>query len=236
MKRIMMIFLTGFILLLSGCMNAESPQDEVASVYGNIYYDSDTMSFTNTSEIDIFYKKGDTYFDFVYTHDRLMDTTLTSEEKLAYQHLFIITDQIVNNSNIDYAELMTLSSSEFKTACDNLSIEIGLDDIVVFNSLKQLVETIGNLPGSSSVKLVKLTYLELRLDITLTEDEKESLELLQELYNELYERTYQYYDIEANSLEDLLVKLEVELDFVPDAETLAKLETAYDLITGFNID
>ena len=231
MKRLMMILFTGFILLLSGCMKADDEDILEPSIYDYLYYDFDSLSLTNTSESDILYLKQDTYFDFNYIYNELTSSNLTTSEQLVYQDLFTVTDQIADEANIEYEEIINLSSSEFRDTCDNLSIEIGLDEIVSFNSLKELIQDLETLSDSRLSRIPKLNYIELRLDITLTNEEKDSLEFLQEIYNDLYEHTYNSYDFKEETIDSLLLLFKEELNYEPNETALADIEIAYDIIS-----
>lgn len=228
MKKIMSIILIGFILVLSGCMDEDTvPEEDYVTIYHKLNYDYGSMSFTNTSKADIFYLTGYQYFDFEYTYNQLMEEELTTEEQLAYKDLFILLETMEDSLNVTIADILSDSSSDFKDAADSLGLEIGFGDIILFNSLK---EVMSELKDSGYARVSKFIYLELQLDITLTSEEESSLEYLQELYTLAYERNYELLDLHELSLDDLILELSDTLNNEFTELELNKIEIAYDLM------
>ena len=231
MRKIILFILFGIFLILSGCSSKDIDTTNIdISLQDNIYYEFDSMSFTNTSEADILYLISDQYLDFKYVYYAISGKVLSSEEELAYQDLFIITKSLESDSNISLSTLLSYSSSEFNDAAEDISIILSLQDIVLFNSLKIIMSDLEELTQANSYNLSRIGYIEYRLGINLTDLEILSLELLQEQFSELYLNTYEFFNIRENTFEDLLVRLNTDLNYVPSESDSTKLETAYSLI------
>lgn len=230
MKKIKHIVLITVIILLSGCMSDMEPYEEHESIYDNLIYDFEEMTFTNTSDSDILKSTGDSYLDFKYVYNILMDKDLTAEEKIAYKQLFTITDQIVKDTDIVYSTVFNFSSSEFNEISNGLSITLSLENIVAFNSLKTLILDLEEMSNTNNFAIAKLDYIEKRLDITLSDDEESGLALLQEQYSELRYNTIYSHDFEPDTFDDLITRFNDSLNYTPTENDLDRLEDAYNMI------
>ena len=232
MKKLIGLFLVAILVLLSGCSASDDVIDEpTAVIHENLYYSLGSMSYTNTPDYDILYQVDDTYEDFVILHEKIMNTDLTQGEKTAYEQVLDIIDQVEKLSPFSYSQIIDFSSKEFNDLCESKSIILSLVDVVTFNALKELFSEMRIVLNTKSSSIAKLSYIEIRLDVTLSTEEIESLDLLQNRYSELFSYDSNYsFDFKTKSLEDLLLDFESNIEYIPSDNELLELEIAYDIL------
>lgn len=231
MKKIIMIVLIGLILILSSCSSMDIDEhNDYQTVQDLVSYNYGSMSFNNTSESNILYGLNDHYLDFKYTYNTLSNTELTLEEETAYQSLFVITERIEDELSIPLPVLLTKTSSEFNGYATRINVVLRIDDIVLFNTLKTVNIELKELSITTQVKITTIVYIELKLDISLTDSEIESLDLLQQKINELHQSSNDNFNISENLLDDLLALFVNYIEYVPTESELIELAVAYDLV------
>ena len=232
MKKLIGLLLVGILVLLSGCAASEDITNEPSAViYENLYYSWSSMSYTNTPDYDIFYQVEDSYEDFIILHEKIMEDDLTSKEKVAYKQVFDIIDQAEELSTYNYSQIIDFSSKEFNDLCETKSITLTLVDVVTFNDIKELISEIKTALNTKSSSISKLSYIEKRLDITLSSDETQALVLLQDKYSELFHySSYDSFNFKTKALEDLLLDFENNISYTPSDNELIELEIAYDIL------
>ena len=92
-----------------------------------------------------------------------------------------LLDQMSREANVSLKTLMSFSSAEFLQVATANQITLSIDDIVGFNDLKAVIDTL-----SGSIGIPKAKLIEDRLGLELTSEEEQGLALLQEYYNSLY--------------------------------------------------
>ncbi len=232
MKKLTGLILVGILVLLSGCgSNEDIINEPTAVIYENLYYGWSGMSYSNTPNYDILYQIDDTYLDFIILYEKIMETDLTQEEKIAYEQVLDIVDQLEADSLYRHSQIIDLSSKEFNDLCEDNSITVTLVDIVTFNMLKELISEMKIALNSQSSSIAKLSYIEIKLEITLSNEDKEALDLLQNRYSDLFIDNPNYsFDFKTKTLEDLLLDFESNIGYIPTDDELIELETAYDIL------
>ncbi len=230
MKKLLLLIVIGLVFLMSGCMAEMEPEVETVEIYDSISYRSSGMSYTNTLESDILYLAQDTYFDFALLYDEVMDVSLSVNEQVAYEQLLGVIDELNENTRLSYPEILNLSSGNFNIQCKDNSIPITLEDIVSFNSFKSLFEEVKTTYNTSPSSISKISYIEMRLDISLTNEEINALDKLQTLYFELYQHTHHPFDFGNRDLTELIILFESDIPYVPSESEIIQLEIAYDII------
>ncbi|MFK5882949.1 MAG: hypothetical protein QM489_01265 [Candidatus Izemoplasma sp.] len=231
MKKLLLSFMVGIIVVLSSCSADMDGIDDEPSIYGFLKYDFNSMTYTNTPDTDILYQVDNTYNDFIIVLDRELSTPLTQVEKEAFMSLFNIIDQLVESTNLKQSDVLELSSSDFNTQLTNNSITLSVADLITFNSYKLIIEELKTAVNQNDIHISKFDYIEETLEIHLNNDETDALDLLQSRYEELFNTTYQPFDFKNSSLNDLLVAFDEDLDYTPTDGELIRLEIAYDLLT-----
>ena len=232
MKKLLLISLVTLMILLNACgQSSDEPITDYDSVYGYLEYDWYTMSYTDTPYL-ITNNSSTLIDDFIILHDlTLSEEELSLSAITAYTNVFVMLEALHNSSNMNYSLLLNYSSSEIKDKCDKYSIDLTITDIVSFNSLTQLIDEIKASQYSSSILI--LDYIEYRLDVELSNEEIESLALLQYFYYDLMRQT-QDFEIKDTLLEDFLLEILNVNGIELEAEDLIKIDDAYDLILALH--
>ena len=226
-KLILTIMLIGVLFVYAGC-SAMDKHSEPISLYDNLTFDFNHMTYTETSPADLLFRVGDPFADFVMLYQKELQTTFTPGELVIYQRLFSIIESSLDTHML-FSSVLSLSSSEFTERLKEKDITYTLDDIVSFNNLKTILEQIKNLNTSSTYVISKITYIENRLAIQLSQSDLDDLEVLQDYYQELfdpYSSWYQHYE----SFDDIIEGLQEKDIYFSEDERLA-MQRAYTLIT-----
>ncbi len=181
MKKLWMLTISVvLILLLFGCAMEENPQfDE--SVYGQLTYDFDTMTFANTSFDDIFYEVGNPWDDFIIMYKTYYGTSIDPVEIIAYEALFTKLMDLSIASSVTVGAITHYSSEQLNTILEGYAIDLSLTDVIMFNSLKTILDDLRT-QEDLDIVISKINYLQSRLAINLTNDQIEHLALLQDYY------------------------------------------------------
>jgi len=224
--RLMILMLFSMFLLIGCAMEESIIQD--ADIYGYLSYDWNSMTFSNLSSEDIMNQVGNPYDDFVILHQEIIGQSFTPAEEDAYQSLFSIMVELSTLKHISTGMVLTYSSADFRYETDLYSIQLTLDDIVIFNALKSIAEEIKVKMSDSVFYLSKIDYIEMRLSVSLDRNDIEALDLLQQNYIELvtYDPSVQIHNL---TFEGLMVEFE-QIGFVPSIEVRTQIETAYQII------
>ena len=227
MKKLsLLLSMLMMMFLFIGCAMEENIPQE-ASIYGSLNYDWDSMTFTKISQEDILNHVGNPFDDFVILHEKVTGEALTVAELEGYEGLFSILDQLSESSNATLSTILAYSSLEFRSSLDIYSIQLTLNDIVLFNMLQSLVEDIkAEIDGV--YYLSKINYIEKRLSIDLSEDDIDGLDYLQDYYSELVEFNPSV-QITLLTFEELMGEFE-NMGYIPTAEVRTKLESAHQII------
>jgi hypothetical protein len=229
MKKILftLLLVTVTTLLYSCASNDYFPNENEPSIYDDLTYDFETLTFTNTTAFDILYHVGNPSEDFIILHQELLNKTLTDTQKSVYQHLLINLEDLSKSTQQSLSTILKYSSSELNVALEQADITVTLDDIVAFNELKSFLDEI-KLSSNQTLSISKTTYIELRLTLDLNQEDLNNLDFLQKQYIELidYEPTFL---IKENSFDDMILILENIANIYSDDEILS-LEHAFQII------
>jgi len=228
MKKIIsiLILITG-LFLLHGCAS-ESPWTEEVSIYADLYFDFDSMTYTQTESNDILYRTGNSFDDFFILYLETGHEAFTIQEMIAYENLFKLLIEATDNNSLTVGTLLTYSSSELRDLFELKDIETTLDDIVAFNNIKQIVEDLKTTLTSEYLTIQKVTYIEQRLDQSLDSQTIEDLETLQLTFIELFDIDNSK-PFKAYTLEELLQSFE-NYGFNLEQSTIDQITRAYPLI------
>lgn len=227
-KLIFITMLFTMIFLLIGC-SAEQVDPSEISIYEDLRFDWNSMTFTNTDQRDIFYQVGNPYDDFTILHQEVTGEAFTVSEMNAYNDLFTTMVELSQSSIVDIGVIVTYTSAELKNELENHSMTLTLNHIVTFNSLKDLIEDLKALMNHETYYLSKIEYMEIRLSEVILEDDYHGLEALQDFNTILldYDSTIKIYEL---SFDDLLTAYE-NIGITPLEEMIPLLERGHQLIT-----
>lgn len=226
-KIISILILITSLFLFYGCA-AESPWTEGVTIYSDLYFDFDSMTYTQTESNDMLYRTGNPFDDFIILYLKTGHEAFSTQEMIAYENLFLLLIEATQNNSLSVGTLLTYSSSELRDLFELKDIEITLDDIVAFNNIKQIVEDLKSTLASTDLIIPKITYIEERLDISLDDTMIEALDTTQYTFNELFDID-QSKPFKAYTLDELLLQFE-DNGFNLDQETQDQISTAYPYI------
>ncbi len=225
-RLIVMLIIAVFMMIGCSAMDQEPYVDE-PYIYGNMYYDYVTMKFNTPHEADLLYDIGDVKEDFIILHLQMNQIALSDEQVQNYE---ILLDKLITLSDLineSMGRLFNYSSTQIKSSLEDHLIEVTLNDIVTFNEIKQLIDSYQEQSSRPSIR--KVDYLSSILDISLTTEDLEHLDFLQEEYLELYINR-ENIDIKTMSFEDLLSAFE-SLGKTYSESQITSLNLAYDTLT-----
>jgi len=224
--RLLILMLLSMFLLIGCSMEENVPQD--ADIYGYLSYDWNSMTFTNLAQEDVLNQVGNPYDDFVILHQEIMDQSFTPAEEDAYASLLSNMTELSASEHISMATILAYSSAEFRDVLEIYSIQLTLDDIVTFNTLKSLVEEIKTKMNDTVLYLSKINYIGYRLSITLDDADVRALNMLQEYYTELvaFDPSIQILNL---TFEALMIEFE-QIGFIPSIEVRTQIEFAFEII------
>ncbi len=241
MKKLTIMFLLLLVVLFSGCAMKDEmdPQDDGIvydpSMSEYMFYNWNTMTFSNTSQYDIMYKTENPVKDFLILREGVDDLMISEPQTEGYVVTLDILNTYAISSGNELSESLTYTSDELVSKTKAYNIEVNAMDIITYNALKVEIEDIkDNLNGRSSY-LTKEEYIEARIERTLTQDEIIALEYLQSKFMELQETTAPFV-IADNDFNDLLNHLATHLDYTPTEEQRSTLEIAFNIIKSLHDD
>ncbi len=229
MKKIYLILLmlvTSF--LIASCSAAYDGTNIPLSIYDHISFNFDTMTYTSYDSYDIVYDLGNPFDDFVILHENLYDSDFETSEKDAYAYLIDMLYSVGRLTNKNMTDMLAFSSADIKTLLEIHYYTVTIEDIVTFNNLKDLVDTMKQTMTSTDYYIQKTTYIETRLNITLSSTDIYNLELLQEKYIELKDVESDL-DFKRFSFDDLITIGEHYNYYLSD-EVKTDMESAYDIL------
>ena len=225
MKKFITLVL--LLLFLTAC-SAQGPNTQ-ASFYQDLYFSKTTLTYTNLPYKDILFQVGTPLEDFFILYDAFYETPLSEQEKLNYQVFFGRLVEYVLASNVSYGAIIAYSSTELNEALSVYDIQLSLNDVVIFNQLKAMIDEMDQTKYSGSIS--KTLYLEKRLNLRLTRDAIEALDLLQQYYLEFHMDVTSNYFVSHN-ISDFFLLIEDQGMTLSDSDKLT-LQTAYDIISRF---
>ena len=235
MKKILLILIAFIVILFSACSaeHEPNPEDEVLSIYHNFSFSFKTLTFTDTSRSDILFGLSDNGEEFFIAYDKITNVPFSAEEELAYREVLTILDQLNSESSVSMNRLLEYSLEEFSDECEKYGIEVSLTNVIMFNSFKELLETIIEDRGTSFVGISKVDYLNIRLGRTLTNDEKQSLELLQMSYYEVTRYQSNYENFITATYDEVIEYFENNSVTLTDIEK-EQIQVALDILNELN--
>ena len=126
--------------------------DGNTSIYQDLFFDKDTLTYTNHNYNDIFYDTGNPIDDFFILYESFYQAPLKERDQIAYTTFF---NHLINYNTLSkksYDTLLQYSSTELNDELKTYDISISLNDIVIFNQVKDMIEQIEktNFPASIS--------------------------------------------------------------------------------------
>lgn len=221
MKKIILSLLV--LLTLSACSSANF--DGPNALYGYLDYDKATLTYSNQNNNDILYQTGNLRDDFFILYESYYKKPLSKDEKTTYTLFFNKYKDIVLKLNSTNESILDFSSNEFNEAIQSENMDASLDDIVIFNQIKNMINQIKIDNYDTSIKT--LTYIKKRLDMTLDEFDFSALELLNHYYQQSGTHLDNYFL--TNNIDDFILLLN-DLGINPESEDLPLLNRAYDII------
>lgn len=240
MKKLTLLFYLFSLVFLVGCMaEMDKPDDledsEDPSMSSNIFYNWNTMTFTNTSQYNILYNTSNPSKDFKIVSETVNNMVLSDAKIEGYESTIVILDSYATYSGNDLSESLSYTSDELLTKTRAYDIEVNAMDIITYNALKVEIDLVKEKLGGNSFYMTKENYIEARIERDLTTSEVSALEYLQTKFFEL-QATKKPFLIEDNSFEVLIAFLETELTFTPTEEERITLETAFNIIKSLHDD
>jgi hypothetical protein len=224
MKKIFVLSLI-LLMIFVGCSSSYNLPE--TSIYDSITYSYENLSFENIDQNDILYGVYDDYQDIKIMAEKAVEDELVNEVPDNISDI-LSTLKTIGDASLDSLDnLVALSSSDLNALATSNSITLTVEDIVSFNNLKSFTQS---LIGRTSIS--KFEYLEYRLDRNLTSEEKEALNLLQEVYLDLRRSDY---NLILTNLDFADLELEIiQFNSQVSDEVLDKIEIGFNLIK--NID
>ena len=225
--RLIVMFIVAVFMMIGCSAMDQEPYVDEPYIYGNMYYDYVTMKFNTPHEADLLYDIGDVKEDFIILHLQMNQIALSDEQVQNYE---ILLDKLITLSDLineSMGRLFNYSSTQIKSSLEDHLIEVTLNDIVTFNEIKQLIDSYQEQSSRPSIR--KVDYLSSILDMSLTTEDLEHLDFLQEEYLELYINR-ENIDIKTMSFEDLLSAFE-SLGKTYSESQITSLNLAYDTLT-----
>lgn len=230
MKKIKILLIMIFMMILLSSCAAENPYTEEVSIHGNLTYDFITMTYTNTSLDDILYRTGNPFDDFVILHENVLHNSLTDNELLLFNALL---DKLVLLSELSgdhMISIMAYSSTKLKDMFEEHQMLLTIDDIVSFNALKTLLDEIETILDTNDSVIPKITYIEKRLSIDLPSFQINNLEFFQELYRGFHMVNHSF-TLYNNTYDDFYLELQ-NAGFTLLETEQTQLENVYSIITS----
>lgn len=226
MKKILFItILVITALIINGCATQEDPYFEEPDIYGYLYYDFNTMIFTTLDESDLLYNVGKVKRDFVILHQEMNLEVFTQEDIFLYDSLIDKLVTLSQNTQTSIGSLITYTSSDIKIAFENQQIEVTLNDIVIFNSIKQIIEQVKALNDKPYIR--KIDYIEYVSNLELSNLDVDNLQFLQMTYTYLLTNGINI-NLEIATYDDWVFAIETT-EKVYSEEDLNMIKEAYDI-------
>ncbi|MCK7487389.1 MAG: hypothetical protein MZU97_19150 [Bacillus subtilis] len=206
--------------LLAGC---SAPYQEHNNEFLDpLKYSFDALRYISSPSSDIMTLIADDERDLIIALQVAVDQSMIETLPFGIDATISLLDQMSRVANVSLKTLMSSSSTEFLQVATANQINLSIDDIVGFNDLKKVIETL-----SGSIGIPKAKLIEHRLGLELTSEEEQGLALLQEYYNSLY-KVDREMQLLNGSRESFRLALE-ELDQPPSASELIAILEAFDL-------
>lgn len=222
MKKIILSLLV--LLSLSSCSGAN--YDGPNSLYGQLNYDKESLTYTNHVLTDILYQTGNLTEDFFILYESYYKKPLSTDDKTTYSLFFIKYKDIVFKLNANNDSVLDFSSSEFNEAIQSENMDASLDDIVIFNQIKNLINQIQVDNFNTSIET--FTYIKKRLDMNLDQSDFSALELLNHYYKQSGTHINNYFL--TNDINDFVILLK-QRGIVIETDEIETLNRAYELIS-----
>lgn len=223
LKSVIIMILTVFFIY--GCAS-QMPYDDEPNLYGDLTYDFNKMTFTETLDYDIMYHLGNPMDDFVILHQEILGISLTENEFVKYQNLFDLLIELSVLTNQDIGLFLSYSSTDLKNTLDNHDLVLTLDTIVTFNGLKIIINDLKQ--SKNILKIKTIDYIKARISSDLSESQIQGLEILQ-----AYQKDVLYHNasfkLYTASLDDLIVIYET-LGFIPTDLEKQAIDDALEMI------
>ncbi len=206
-----MVF-AGFIVLvffLTSCSAADMMGNGDTSIYTSLSFDRNEMRYTASDENDMFYDMGKPSFDYGLLLEK-NDMEPSPEEKEAIKETLTLLKNLSEETNLTMGDIMTMSSSALSDALNETDLSYSLVDIVTFNTIKTINDRLFS-RESPTLLISKIDYYEQRTNQTLTEEDIDALNTLQDVMNRMATRDI---DIDFGSVDGDSLKATIETESI----------------------
>lgn len=226
-----------FLLLLFyviGCSSANPTTLNETSIYDPLTFNFSSMTYTNTSYSDVLFGIGNPMDDFSILYKVSQGTEMPQEDYVVVEEILPVLADIKKESNYSFTYLMTMSSEDLNSLALENTIILTLTEIVAFNEMKTILEDLKSSLVTEDYSISKITYLELRVDRELTNEEVEALILIQKYFPKTAIATTTTTTSESvfyyNAYSGVSSELMDITPAPPTEEELVKMEIAYNLL------
>ncbi len=212
---------------LVGCAASGGPYsyDTSPSIYSSMVFDWDSFTYTNYDASGILKNTGNPTDDFVILYQHIYGESSDNNTLDLYTHLILLLDNLSTVENMDFETILNYNSSELKTAIESHQMSLALNDIVIFNDLKEMK----NNSSLYNLYISKIQYIEKRLSISLTEEQISALDYLQIQSVKLYSSNSNIKPGTSNSIPQYDQAFqEANFDFTQDQQAL--LNISYNIL------
>lgn len=190
-----------------------------------LHYNYESLQYENLSGYDIYSYLFEDYTDLIAVLRTHSTNTTLNQSWEQYELTLLKLKSIGIPSVINPSALFDKTSSELNQLATTHEIVLTVDDIIRFNDLKAIFKTL-----SGGISISKTLLIEYRLGRTMTSDEMEGLDLLQQYYLDLTRK-----DIPSNLREITYEELETNLLLLripPTTDELILIEQGYNLLVS----
>jgi hypothetical protein len=252
MKRLICALSLIVVVLLSACAAADElsgecedgymlnyqnecvlDSDPTVSIKSSLTFNWDTMTFTDVVEYDIFFGSGSSSTDYLILRGETIEDELSDQQAGAYYDTLLILDEIEVELEFSYKLIDQTTVSEVYTYASTASIEVSTADVLTYNTIKSEVTSIKS-TGTRYQSISKYDYVEQRLQLLLTQEDRDALDFLQDTMTDLYIHKEIIVSLDTITYQDLLDLLEDELEYIPPDDEAVLLERGVEIIQALH--
>lgn len=248
MKKLFLIFILLFFFTGCGAMDEEPMMCdegyvlhdgdciidnlEEITIYSNLTYDLNHLSFNSTLQTDILYDTFDDEEDYLLITSEVLGLELTEFELETNTKVLSDVYIISTSEYLSVESVLDLELSEYTVKAASADIVVTPQDVLTFNAIQLRQEEMKSFSGRYYT-ISKIDYLESKLDTTLTNQQLDDLEELQQLIVDIDITTGMEIEISEYLFSEFIFILEEYYD--PDEIlVIVDLEEAYNLIRSLH--
>lgn len=196
MKKIVFLSFIVLAFFLTACSAGDMVGYNDTSIYTSLSFDRNEMRYAASDQNDLFYDMGKPSFDYGLLLER-NDMEPSSDEQEAINKTLILLKNLSEETNRSMGEIMAMSSSDLSDTLEETGLNYTLVDIVTFNTIKTINDSLFSL-DNPILSIAKIEYYEQRTNQTLTEEDIDALNTLQDVMNRMATRDI---DIDFSSVD-----------------------------------